>query len=160
MIIFLNTKNIIYINRNIFLAGGNGVQRRDFLKSLLRLFGLTTILSFLYPVFKFLVPVKVTAKYKPLELDIDLIPAGEVYKTTLMKLPIIILHHPRKGFIALSRVCTHLGCLVDYDRSESKLICPCHGANFTVEGRVISGPPPKPLQRIPLVIKDKKIIIG
>ncbi len=136
------------------------MKRRDFLKSLFHLLGLSTIASFVYPAIKFIAPVKVSAKFKPVELDVKLIPAGEVYKTTFMDIPIIVIHHPKKGFIALSRVCTHLGCLVDYDRSESKLICPCHGANFTVEGRVISGPPPKPLQRVPLIVKNNRIIIG
>jgi len=50
-----------------------------------------------------------------------------------------------KGFQALSAVCTHLGCIVKYDENKQAYRCPCHGAEFSKEGLVIKGPPPRPL---------------
>ena len=48
---------------------------------------------------------------------------------------------------ALSRICTHQGCSVDFDLAQNKLICPCHGATYeTVDGNVISGPTIKNLK--------------
>ena len=50
-----------------------------------------------------------------------------------------------KGFVALSAVCTHLGCLVEFDPAARKVRCPCHAGLFDLQGRVTGGPPPRPL---------------
>ena len=51
-------------------------------------------------------------------------------------------------FIALSAVCTHLGCNVRWRREESRFACPCHAGFYDPNGDVISGPPPRPLRRL------------
>lgn len=61
---------------------------------------------------------------------------------------------------AISSVCTHLGCLIDWSRHKSQFLCPCHGGRYDIEGRVISGPPPSPLTRIPLKVENGKVYIG
>lgn len=48
---------------------------------------------------------------------------------------------------AVSPVCTHLGCHVTFNTAETSWDCPCHGSRFDVDGRVISGPAVKDLQR-------------
>ncbi len=136
------------------------MKRRSFLKSLFTFLGFTAFFSFLYPLLKFLSPKSVSAKFPSVALRRRDVPVGESLKTMVGNKPVIVIHHPNKGYIALSRVCTHLGCLVDYDRSLGRIICPCHGANFTVEGRVISGPAPRPLEKIPLKVQGDKILIG
>ena len=78
----------------------------------------------------------------------------------VMGTPAIIIHTKDKGFIALSRVCTHLGCLVNYDKARQIFICPCHGGTFDLEGNVISGPPPRPLPRYAVKVADGDIVIG
>lgn len=52
------------------------------------------------------------------------------------------------GVHALSATCTHLGCRVRWDVGDSTFRCPCHGGVFDAEGRVVSGPPPRPLDRL------------
>jgi cytochrome b6-f complex iron-sulfur subunit len=136
------------------------VERRSFLKSLLGIFSLSTFITFLYPLFRFLSPGVHSAKKVQVTIPKTKIPAGEAYRTIFDNTPVMVIHHPNKGYIALSRVCTHLGCLVNYDRSVDRLICPCHGANFTIEGKVISGPAPTPLARYPVSIKGENLIIG
>ena len=48
---------------------------------------------------------------------------------------------------ALWARCTHLGCTPNWFEAEKRFKCPCHGSNFTIEGDVIAGPAPKPLNR-------------
>lgn len=49
---------------------------------------------------------------------------------------------------ALSSTCTHLGCQVRWQAEEKKFRCPCHGGVFDQEGRVLEGPPPRPLDTL------------
>lgn len=61
---------------------------------------------------------------------------------------------------AFSPVCTHLGCLVNWDNNKKEFLCSCHGGKYNIDGDVIAGPPPKPLTRLPLEIKDGKVYVG
>lgn len=61
---------------------------------------------------------------------------------------------------ALSPVCTHLGCLVNWDHNSGEFLCPCHGGRYDRNGAVIAGPPPAPLSEMPLMLKDRKVFIG
>lgn len=56
---------------------------------------------------------------------------------------------PKKGgeFVAFDPHCTHLGCPYRFDEARQEFLCPCHNAVFSMEGEVISGPPPRPLDR-------------
>jgi len=45
-----------------------------------------------------------------------------------------------------SNVCPHLACRVTWNESEKQYVCPCHDGRFDIEGKVVSGPPPAPLQ--------------
>lgn len=65
-----------------------------------------------------------------------------------------------EGLIALSPVCSHLGCLVNWDTNRSEFLCPCHGGRYDMEGRITGGPPPAPLSRLPLEVKGGKVYIG
>ena len=55
---------------------------------------------------------------------------------------VFIFHRP-EGFVAISAVCTHLGCIVN--PSARGFVCPCHGSVFDPDGRVLGGPAPRPL---------------
>jgi glycine/D-amino acid oxidase-like deaminating enzyme/nitrite reductase/ring-hydroxylating ferredoxin subunit len=49
---------------------------------------------------------------------------------------------------ALSPVCTHAGCIVNWNSTEKSWDCPCHGGRFSVDGAVLTGPPRTPLKKI------------
>lgn len=57
------------------------------------------------------------------------------------------LSNTEDGVSALYKVCTHLGCLYDWNSQEGKFICPCHGSQFTGDGVYIQGPAPRSLDR-------------
>jgi len=136
------------------------MKRRKFLNLLLSILGLTAAGSFVYPLMRFLAPASGKAKFTQTILKKSEIPVGEAKDISLDSTPAMVINRPDKGFIVLSRVCTHLGCLVDYNKAENRIICPCHGAIFDLEGNVVSGPPPRPLSRVPLKVEGETIVIG
>jgi arsenite oxidase small subunit len=76
--------------------------------------------------------------------------------------PAILIHLPKdkaavagKEFVAYSAICTHLGCIVGYKSEEDMIFCPCHAGYFDpTNGKVISGPPKKPLPEVKLRIDE------
>ena len=48
-------------------------------------------------------------------------------------------------YYALNAVCTHLGCVVPWNKAENKFKCPCHGSQYAPTGAVVRGPAPLPL---------------
>ena len=62
--------------------------------------------------------------------------------------------------IAVSAGCTHLGCIVTWDEENKIFKCPCHDGKYDAEGKVISGPPPAPLQRHKTKIEDGRILLS
>jgi cytochrome b6-f complex iron-sulfur subunit len=136
------------------------MKRRRFLQALLTALGLTAVGSFVYPVVRFLGPPGGKAALKQITFKKSEIPVGEAKDVALDATPAMIINRPGKGLIALSRVCTHLGCLVDYNKAQNRIICPCHGALFDLDGGVVSGPPPKSLPRLPLKVEGETIVLG
>ena len=65
-----------------------------------------------------------------------------------------------KGFVAYSAICTHLGCLVEFDSAKHDIICPCHAATFDLEGNVTGGPPPRPLAPYKISEVQGKVIVS
>jgi len=136
------------------------MERRQLLKTSLAFLGTTTLISFVYPASKFLVRPKSSMPDAPLTINKDEIPTGTAKEFVFNETPLVVINRRGSGFIALSRVCTHLGCLVGYDKFNNKLVCPCHAGEFDLEGRVLSGPATKSLQRYSLKITADQITIG
>jgi cytochrome b6-f complex iron-sulfur subunit len=134
--------------------------RRKALQLILALFGSTALVSFLYPLMRFLAPPSAGAKEQKLTVKKDEIPVGGAKDIVFDNSPAIIINRPEKGFIALSKVCTHLGCIVNFEKGQGRLLCPCHGGLFDLDGNVISGPPPKPLTVYPVHVEGDNIVVG
>lgn len=58
------------------------------------------------------------------------------------------------SIIAISTVCTHLGCTPNWLPAESKFKCPCHGSGYYMNGVNFEGPTPRPLERFRVYIGD------
>jgi len=63
------------------------------------------------------------------------------------------------GFLALHRKCTHLGCTVSWLPDERRFACPCHASAFSVQGRVLSAPAPRPLDRFPVSVNGGIVFV-
>lgn len=65
--------------------------------------------------------------------------------------PCLLVRTGIEEYVAYSQICTHLSCAVYYAPERGRLECPCHQGYFSVtDGRVLQGPPPRPLPRIVL----------
>lgn len=62
-----------------------------------------------------------------------------------------------KEFTIFDPHCTHLGCPYRWDEAKKEFLCPCHAAVFDINGNVISGPPPKPLNRYAVKVESGKL---
>jgi len=64
------------------------------------------------------------------------------------------------SFIAFSANCTHLGCPVRWMEGAELFLCPCHGGVYYKDGNVAAGPPPRPLFRYDVRIKNGEVKIN
>lgn len=72
----------------------------------------------------------------------------------------VVIKTREGGLVALSAVCTHLGCVVQWEKDKQAFLCPCHAGRFSADGSVIAGPPPKPLARLPLAVENGIVTVG
>jgi cytochrome b6-f complex iron-sulfur subunit len=141
--------------------------RRDFLKRVIKIF-----FSSIGALFLFIIAYLYPAKKKEKEvqsiyiMDEEDLPKKGVKKVILeyrAKEGIItnkiFVATNKSGIAVFSPVCTHFGCLVNWDSNKKIFLCPCHGGTYDIDGNVISGPPPRPLTRLPLKIKDGKVYV-
>jgi Rieske Fe-S protein len=68
---------------------------------------------------------------------------------------VVFIDREGDGYRAMSATCSHLGCKVKWDEVTTQFLCPCHGGVYDREGRVVSGPPPAPLERLPVRVNDQ-----
>jgi quinol---cytochrome c reductase iron-sulfur subunit, bacillus type len=63
-------------------------------------------------------------------------------------------------YVAISTRCAHLGCPVRYVQAAQRFICPCHGGVYDSEGRVVGGPPVRPLDRFYTRVVNGRVEVG
>ena len=113
-----------------------------------------------WPVYRYLAPrssATTTARVEIAEKDV---PEGEAKFFEFNGASAVLLRKPGGGLIALSAVCTHMGCIVQWEKDRQDFLCPCHGGHYTADGAVVSGPPPKPLTKLPMTVTNGVITIG
>lgn len=71
------------------------------------------------------------------------------------KQSVVYIDREGSNYRALAATCTHLGCGVRWDSPSQQFRCPCHGGVYDREGRVVAGPPPRPLQRLPVRVNPQ-----
>ena len=83
----------------------------------------------------------------PTEFDLGLASNySEDFPVMRLDIPAII-KRTEEGVIAISLVCTHLGCTVEENKDGDGFTCPCHGSRYNKSGRVLEGPATKSLPR-------------
>lgn len=138
------------------------VTRRAFLLYLLRGGMLALGGAALYPVLRYLYPPRGT------EASVSSVVAAKVGEvaTNTAKIfrfgnrPGLLINTPHGELKAFSAVCTHLNCTVQYDDDASVIWCACHNGKFDLNGQVISGPPPRPLEAYQVNVRGDDIVVS
>ena len=79
--------------------------------------------------------------------------------TSEEEISVYVVTQNGRDYLALSNICTHLGCRVRWISDQNVFFCPCHNGVFDEVGAVVSGPPPKPLDQYELKIEGDQLFI-
>lgn len=74
--------------------------------------------------------------------------------------PVFVINHGKGRFSIMDARCTHLGCPVSWSADEHRFLCPCHEGVFDAQGKVVSGPPPRPLDLYEWKVQDGVLYAG
>lgn len=71
-----------------------------------------------------------------------------------------VIRQPNAKVVAFTPQCTHLGCAYSYDQQNKEFLCPCHTSTFSLDGKVLTGPAPRALDRYEVKIAGTKLLLG
>ena len=120
-----------------------------------------SVLSFLYPAVKFMTPPDVA------ESSVNQVSAGKAtdLKPNSARIfrfgskPALLVRTAAGEFRAFSAVCTHLNCTVQYNDQSRQVWCACHNGQFDLNGKVVGGPPPRPLEQFAVHLQGEEVIV-
>jgi len=161
---FIGEESMATGDRGMVNAGGQGaapVPRRRFVEVLLGGGFLATAVAFVYPVLRYLVPPKTA------DLGGDSVVAGRVgeLKPNSGKIfrfgsrPGLLIRTASGEYRAMSATCTHLSCTVQYRDDLREVWCACHNGKYSLDGRNIAGPPPRPLEAFDVQVRGEEIFV-
>ena len=137
----LTRKDFLKLTKNVFTAIGLGAVA-------------IPVIAYFYPAELEEMPVDPVSAGK-----LDEIPEGKSKMVQFGRYPAILIH-TAEGIKAYSAVCTHFACVTKWDEELGQIVCPCHEGYFNpIDGSVISGPPPAPLESLEVQITDGNIYI-
>jgi Rieske Fe-S protein len=136
-------------------------ERRTLLRWLLGGGFTASVLSFLYPAVKFMNPPTVP------EASTNEVSAGKVQSLKpnsgkIVKFgsrPALLIRVNETEWRAYSAICTHLNCTVQFQDSTRQIWCACHNGFYDLNGKVVSGPPPRPLEEYAVHIRGEDVVI-
>jgi cytochrome b6-f complex iron-sulfur subunit len=73
--------------------------------------------------------------------------------------PFYVLRLDAVRVVAVSAVCTHVRCILGYDRERRGFVCPCHDGRFDLGGNVLSGPPQRPLSTYVVSVRAGEVFV-
>lgn len=104
--------------------------------------------------------------------DVDSLPIGQpvrmnffariedAYRHETTVHSVWVVKRSREEVTVFSPICTHLGCYFKWDAGTGHFECPCHGSVFSIDGKVLGGPAPRPLDTLPAKIEDGKLLVS
>ncbi len=135
--------------------------KRDFLKLFLYSGVAAWFAAVIYPIVSFLKP--------PLQAEVIVksVKAGKIadfaFDTgTIIKFgtkPVILIRDTKGEFKAFSATCTHLDCTVQYRNDFGLIWCACHNGKYDLNGKNVSGPPPRPLDAYEVALQGDDVLV-
>jgi len=116
--------------------------------------------SVLYPLVRYISPPRIP---EPSTAQVEAGPADDpAFREKGFKIvrfgadPVIVVRAAESDFRAFSATCTHLDCIVGFQKERNRIWCNCHGGTYDLTGRNVAGPPPRPLTafKVNLVAKS------
>lgn len=137
-------------------------KRRDVLGWLLGVWGAGVLASVVYPVLRFLSPPDVP---EDASLTVSAGKASSLLPNSARLVPFgaepaIVVRLAGGELRAFTAVCTHLSCTVQYRDDLRQIWCACHNGHYDLNGRNVSGPPPRPLTPYTVNVKGDEIVIS
>lgn len=137
-------------------------KRRNFLQWILGGGVTTSLASFIYPVLRFLDPPVAP------QASVNEVMAGKItdFKLNTGKLirfgsrPVLLVRVDETKWSAVSGVCTHLNCTVQFHEQRSQVWCACHNGFYDLAGKVVDGPPPKPLEEFDVHVRGEEVVVA
>ena len=136
-------------------------SRRDLLNWLLGSWLAGVFGSVVYPISRYLVPPDVPEAAPP---SVSAGKAADIRPNTgkivpFGTQPVIVVRTSTGELRAFSGTCTHLSCTVQYRPDIERIWCACHNGHYDLTGRNVEGPPPRPLDRYDVVLKDNDVLV-
>jgi cytochrome b6-f complex iron-sulfur subunit len=136
------------------------MKRRDFLNNAGVAIGIGVVVQTLESCSKDEVPTQPS----PNGLTIDLSsPSSSALKTvggSILTEGIYIICTAPSTYVAVSSICTHRGCTVNFNSTNSQFNCPCHGGRFNISGKVLQGPPSSPLPTYTVTVTGNSLTVS
>lgn len=149
-------------------------SRRDFMKITIVTIGGLIGLGYGIPAIAYVVKPALANNQVRKWIQLGAISKIELGKPTLFKAKIIrqtgwivneeelafyVLTEDGRDFIAMSNICTHLGCRIRWIADQDQYVCPCHNGVFDKQGKVVSGPPPRSLDTFETKVENDQLFI-
>ncbi len=135
-------------------------SRRTFFEVCLGSLGVIAAAAVSWPLFRYLSPRtggEMTGKVVIPETEVS---EGEAKFFEFAGSSAVLVRKRGGDLVAFSAVCTHLGCVVQWEKEKQDFLCPCHAGHYSADGDVTAGPPPKPLKKLPFSVSNGKITVG
>jgi cytochrome b6-f complex iron-sulfur subunit len=150
---------------NIVEEPGDKNTRRAFLAAA-GVAGLAYTVALAYPIYRYLaspaeMAMEATAVSQVTLKGAQQLPAGSVLMFKFGPSPAMLIHHLDDKWVAMTAVCTHLGCTVQYEPQADRIHCACHGGVYNpYTGANVSGPPPKPLKLFKVAVNEAGVEVS
>ncbi len=128
--------------------------------------GLCYVTALGYPVYRYLASPAEMASSAAAVTEVTLkdaqkLPTGSVLMFKFGTSPAMLIHHLDGAWVALTAVCTHLGCTVQYEPQLNRIHCACHGGVYDPRtGANVSGPPPRPLKLFKVAVNETGVEVS
>lgn len=123
---------------------------------------LASIAAFVYPAIRYIIPPPVS---ESTSRSVVAAKAGELKNNSgkIFKFgskPALLVRLADGTYRAFSAVCTHLNCTVQYREDLHEIWCACHNGTYDLEGRNVSGPPPRPLEMYEVHVQGEDVVVS